>query len=83
LSILKIQPPGHRGEIQLADAINTRAGQGKVQAVTLKRECYDCGSEMGYLETVVGFALDHPDYSDRFGALMDNRAAAPRARAAE
>jgi len=83
LDILKAQPPGHGGEIQLADAINTRAAQGHVRAVTLKGLRYDCGSKMGYLEAVMDFALDHPDYAERFGALVDNKAAARQARAAE
>ena len=74
--ILKAQPPGHGGEIQLADAINTRAAQGRVRAVTLKGQRYDCGSKMGYLEAVMDFALTHPEYTDRFGALVENKAAA-------
>lgn len=72
--ILQAQPPGHGGEIQLADAINTRAAQGHVRAVTLKGYRYDCGSKMGYLEAMVDFALDHPLYRDRFGALLDAKA---------
>ena len=74
--ILHAQPPGYGGEIQLADAINTRAGQGHVRAVELNGRRYDCGSKMGYLEAVVDFALDHPDYAARFGALIDTKAAA-------
>ena len=80
LDILKAQPPGHGGEIQLADDINTCAAQGHVRSLTLKGQRYDCGSKMGYLEAVVDFALE---YSERFGALVDNKAAARRARAAE
>tara|TARA_R110002124_G_scaffold92424_2_gene234695 strand:+ start:7992 stop:8888 length:897 start_codon:yes stop_codon:yes gene_type:complete len=76
--ILLAQPPGHGGEIQLADAINTRASQGHVRAVTLKGQRYDCGSKMGYLEAVVDFALEHPDYAERFGALVDEKAALRR-----
>lgn len=73
--ILRAQPPGHGGEIQLADAINTRATDGHVRAVELDGRRYDCGSKMGYLEAVVDFALDHPDYADHFGALIDAKAA--------
>lgn len=74
--ILKAQPPGHGGEIQLADAINTRAAGGHVRAVTLTGQRYDCGSKMGYLEAVMDFALEHPDYAERFGALVDTKALA-------
>lgn len=83
LGILKAQPLGHGSEIQLADAANTCAGQGHVHSLTLKSQRYDCGAEMGNLEAVVGFALEHPGYADRFGALVDNKAAARRARAAQ
>ncbi len=78
--ILRAQPPGHGGEIQLADAINTRAVQGHVRSVTLNGQRYDCGSKMGYLEAVMDFALDHPDYAERFGALVDMKAAGRRGR---
>jgi UTP--glucose-1-phosphate uridylyltransferase len=81
--ILHAQAPGHGGEIQLADAINTRAGQGHVRAVPLKGQRYDCGSKIGYLEAMMDFALDHPDYAERFGQLVDSKAAARKARAAE
>lgn len=74
--ILHAQPPGYGGEIQLADAINTRAKQGHVRAVELEGRRYDCGSKMGYLEAVVDFALGHPEYAERFGALVDAKAAA-------
>ena len=30
---------------------------------------------MGYRETLVDFALEHPDYLKRFGALVDETAA--------
>ncbi len=83
LDILKVQPPGHGGEIQLADAINVRAAQGHVRAVTLKGQRYDCGSKMGYLEAVMDFALEHPEYSELFRALLDNKAAARRGREPE
>lgn len=72
--ILHAQPPGHGGEIQLADAINTRAAQGHVRSVALKGQRYDCGSKMGYLEAVVDFALEHPDYAGRFADYIASKA---------
>lgn len=81
--ILQAQPPGHGAEIQLADAINTRATQGHVRSLTLKGQRYDCGSKMGYLEAVVDFALEHPDYAAAFGTLVDSKAAMRLARSAE
>jgi UTP--glucose-1-phosphate uridylyltransferase len=83
LDILKVQPLGNGGEIQFADAINVRAAQGHVRAVKLKGQRYDCGAKMGYLEAVIDFALEHPEYSELFGALLDNEEAARRAREAQ
>ncbi len=78
--ILASQPPGYGGEIQLADAINTRAAQGHVRALTLAGQRYDCGSKMGYLEAMLDFGLDHPDFRDAFGLLIDRKAAERRQR---
>ena len=74
LDILANIPPGAGGEIQLADAINLRAGQGRVNATPLSGVRYDCGSKFGYLEAIVDFALDHKEYGPAFGALIEQRA---------
>lgn len=74
--ILRSQPPGHGNEIQLADAINTRAAEGKVRALPISGQRYDCGSKMGYLEAIVDFALDHPEYRERFGELIARKVSA-------
>ncbi|MDB4254674.1 UTP--glucose-1-phosphate uridylyltransferase GalU [bacterium] len=74
LDILANTPPGAGGEIQLADAINARAGLGRVNAVPLSGARYDCGSKFGYLEAIVDFALDHAEYGQAFGALIAQRA---------
>ena len=74
--ILRAQPAGHGGEIQLADAINARAAQGRVRAVPLTGRRYDCGDKLGYLEAIIDFALEHPDYRAPFAALIRQRDAA-------
>ena len=51
-SILRDQTAGAGGEIQLADAINTQAAQGNVEAVTLSGQRFDCGSVSGYLDAI-------------------------------
>ena len=71
--ILRTQPPGKGGEIQLADAINTRAKQVKIRAVPLTCERYDCGSKLGYLEAVLDFALVHPEFAEPFLAILRRR----------
>lgn len=73
LDILARTPPGAGGEIQLADAINLRACQGRVNAVPLSGERYDCGAKFGYLEAIVDFALDHEEYRAAFSALIAER----------
>lgn len=73
LDILRAQKPGKDGEIQLADAINTRATQGKVRSVPLAGQRYDCGSKIGYLEAVLDFALVHPEFADPFRAIVEEK----------
>lgn len=54
--ILRNQPPGAGGEIQLADAINTQAVEGNVEAVPLRGQRFDCGSVDGYLDAIFHMA---------------------------
>jgi len=54
--ILRNQPPGAGGEIQLADAINVQAARGDVEAVTLNGRRFDCGSVEGYLDAIMHVA---------------------------
>ena len=51
--ILRTQPAGAGGEIQLADAINTQAANNAVEAVTLNGRRFDCGSVEGYLDAIM------------------------------
>lgn len=57
--ILRAQQPGVGGEIQLADAINTQASNGLVDAVTLSGQRYDCGSVAGYIAATLHVAGKH------------------------
>lgn len=54
--ILRAQAPGTGAEIQLADAINTQAVAGTVDAVMLSCRRFDCGSVQGYLEAIIDVA---------------------------
>ena len=56
--ILRALPPGAGGEIQLADAINTQAAAGSVEAVKLKGRRFDCGSVEGYLDAITTVAAE-------------------------
>lgn len=71
--LLRNQAPGAAGEIQLADAIDSRARQGHVRAVPLTGARYDCGSKFGYLEAIVDFALAHEEYGPNFRRLVLDR----------
>ncbi|AUJ65901.1 UTP--glucose-1-phosphate uridylyltransferase (plasmid) [Aestuarium zhoushanense] len=50
------QAPGAGGEIQLADAINTKAAAGQVETVTLNGQRFDCGSVKGFLGAIMHVA---------------------------
>ena len=56
--ILRSQPPGAGGEIQLADAINTQAATGAVEGVKLNGRRFDCGSVQGYLDAITTVAAE-------------------------
>jgi len=71
--LLRTQAPGAGGEIQLADAIDRQAKEGRVHAVPLAGLRYDCGAKFGYLEAIVDFALEHKDYGSDFRELVMNR----------
>ena len=51
--ILRNQPVGAYGEIQLADAISIQAAKNAVEAVTLNGLRFDCGSVQGYLDAIM------------------------------
>jgi UTP--glucose-1-phosphate uridylyltransferase len=54
--ILKKVKPDKNGEIQITDAINIQADQGKVIAFKFKGKRFDCGSIDGYLKATNHFA---------------------------
>jgi UTP--glucose-1-phosphate uridylyltransferase len=47
--VLRTTPPGKNGELQITDALNTLAGQGKVLAYRFKGRRFDCGSLPGFV----------------------------------
>jgi len=51
-NVLRDLPAGAGGEVQLADAINIQAKQGKVNAVTSTALRFDCGSVEGFVAAV-------------------------------
>lgn len=63
--ILRTQPAGAEGQIQLADAINAQAVNGAVESVPLKGRRFDCGSVSGYLDAIMHMAGRYLDGSAR------------------
>jgi UTP--glucose-1-phosphate uridylyltransferase len=53
---LKNIKPDKNGEIQITDALNVQAKQGKVIAYKFKGKRFDCGSVKGFLEANNYFA---------------------------
>ncbi len=70
MGILKDQAAGAGGEIQLTDAMATLMGQQPFHAYEYEGQDYDCGSKIGYLEAVLGFAKDHPEIGEQARALI-------------
>jgi UTP--glucose-1-phosphate uridylyltransferase len=50
--IIRNQPAGLSGEIQLADAINSQAENNAVESVRLNGRRFDCGSVKGYIDAI-------------------------------
>jgi len=55
-NILKDTKPDKNGEIQITDALNIQAKQGKVIAYKFKGKRFDCGSVKGFIEATNHFA---------------------------
>lgn len=72
-TVLRTLKPGAGGEIQLADAIDILAHEGKVAALPCTSTRYDCGAKFGYLTAIVDHAIDHPEYREAFFALIRER----------
>lgn len=55
--VLRDTPPGKGGELQITDALNTMAGEGKVLAYKFKGKRFDCGSVEGFV-TATNYFFD-------------------------
>jgi UTP--glucose-1-phosphate uridylyltransferase len=62
--------PGLGGEIQLTDAIRLLCRERDVYAYTYHGKRYDTGDKLGYLETIVDFAIADDEVGDRFMAFL-------------
>jgi UTP--glucose-1-phosphate uridylyltransferase len=58
--ILGDTTPGHGGEIQLTDALQSLADQRGMYAYEFEGKRYDAGDKLGYLKAIIDIAMDHP-----------------------
>jgi len=65
--------PGVGGEIQITDAINTQAGEGKVHGLIFSGERFDAGDKLGFLEATVHYALKHPELGGPFREMVEKK----------
>jgi UTP--glucose-1-phosphate uridylyltransferase len=74
MGLLRDQAAGAGGEIQLTDAMARLMQSQTFHAFAYEGQDYDCGSKIGYLETVLAFAKDHPEIGDEAKALITRMA---------
>jgi UTP--glucose-1-phosphate uridylyltransferase len=71
--ILETQDVGAGGEIQLTDAIYRLMGHESVYAYKFEGTRYDTGEKLGYLKTIIDFALERPDLKDEVRAYLQEK----------
>lgn len=64
--LLAAQEPGHGGEIQLTDAIDTLAHRDGASGVIVGDDLFDTGIPAGLLEATAAVGLARPDLADQF-----------------
>ena len=70
IPILETLERGAGNEIQLTDALQILAREGKVTSHTLQGQRFDCGSKLGYVEATIAAALGRADLADRLKARV-------------
>lgn len=63
-------PPGAGGEIQLTDALDVLARQGRLIAVPYQGVRYDVGDKLGFVKATIAAALDRDDLREDVVAYM-------------
>ncbi|SFB48463.1 UTP--glucose-1-phosphate uridylyltransferase [Cohnella sp. OV330] len=71
--LLETQDTGAGGEIQLTDAIFRLLQKESVYAYAFEGDRYDTGEKLGYLKTIVDFALQRPDLGAAFKAYLESK----------
>ena len=68
--LLENLAPGAGGEIQLTDALQIQAKNGKMMGVDFIGTRYDMGNKLGILQANCEVALQHPELKDGFAAYI-------------
>ena len=68
--ILRKQPPGRGGEIQLTDGLAQLARQRKMFGCAFTGERYDIGDKFGFVRATVAYALKRADLRDKVYAYL-------------
>jgi len=71
--ILETQDIGAGGEIQLTDAIFRLMRDESVYAYNFRGTRYDTGEKLGYLKTIIDFALERPDLKDEVRRYLKDK----------
>lgn len=73
LDLLETQETGAGGEIQLTDAISRLLREEPVYAYHFDGKRYDTGEKLGYLKTIIDFALERPDLKEEVRRYLDEK----------
>ena len=68
--ILRKQPPGRGGEIQLTDGLAQLARQRKMFGCVFTGDRYDIGDKFGFVRATVAYALKRADLKDKVHAYL-------------
>ena len=72
---LEATVPGHGGEIQLTDALQTLAAEHGLVGYEFEGERHDIGDKFGFLKANIEFALKRPDLGPELRAYLAERLA--------
>ena len=78
--MIREQPRGSGGEIQLTDGISAMLASEQVLAYRYHGQRYDCGSKLGLMQASVVLAEIHPDLGGEFSAWLRERQKIPELR---
>lgn len=73
IDLLAKQKPGAIGEIQLTDALDVLAGEGRLWAKRYEGRRWDVGNQQGFLRANIDLAAEREDFAESFAGLLGSR----------